>query len=73
MTYSENSKLAFQSGAKKSFGHVKKLTPEQVRYIRKNYRAYDKEFGARALGKKFGVNSNVIVNVVSYISYKNVT
>ena len=37
VTYSENSKLAFQNGTKKSFGHVKKLTPEQVRYIRKNY------------------------------------
>ena len=77
VTRSENTKLAYKSGAmKQRHGHENfnaRFTPEQIRYIRKNYRAYDKDFGARALGKKFGVNSNVIVNVVKYISYKNVT
>lgn len=72
VTYSENTRLAFQLGVKKSFGHVKKLTPKQVRYIRKHYKRYDKKFGARALAKKFNVNSNVIINVVEYKSYKNV-
>ena len=72
VTYSANARLAFQMGVKKSFGHVKKLTPNQVRYIRKNYKPYDKKFGARALAKKFNVNVNVITNVVKYKSYKNI-
>ena len=41
-----------------------KLTPEQVTYIRTHYVKYSKEFGTVALGRKFGVHSSTISNVV---------
>ena len=41
-----------------------KLTPEQVAYIRTHYVKYSKEFGTVALGRKFGVHSSTISNVV---------
>lgn len=37
-----------------------KLTEENVRYIRKNYKKNDREFGFAALGRKFGVNRTTI-------------
>ena len=41
-----------------------KLTPAQVTYIRTHYVKYSKEFGTVALGRKFGVHSSTISNVV---------
>lgn len=49
----------------------RKLTDEQVRYIREVYTPYDKEFGSRALGKRFGVDRTVIDYVVKGKTYKN--
>lgn len=72
VTYSENTKLAFKNGTKKSFGHVKKLTPEQVRYIRKYFIKGDRKFGSHALAKKFNVIPQTILDVVNYKRYKNV-
>lgn len=47
-----------------------KLSDNAVEYIRKNYKAKDKEFGARALARKFGVSHASIVRTVNYQSHK---
>ena len=73
VTYSENANIAYQTGRKKSIGCVKKLTPEQVRYIRKHFIKGNKEFGSHALAKKFNVKPQTILDVVNYKRYKNVT
>ena len=50
----------------------RKLTDEDVVYIRKNYIPRDKVFGARALGRVFGVSHAQIVRVVNKQHYPNV-
>jgi hypothetical protein len=47
-----------------------KLTKDQVEYIRKVFKPRDKEFGARALGRKFNVNKTTILSVVNNESWK---
>lgn len=66
-TRSENMKHAYAHGLKSSSGMKNsrsKLTNEDVAYIRSNYIARDKEFGAKALGKRFGVAHQTISAVV---------
>lgn len=50
----------------------RKLTDEDVRYIREHYIPYDKEFGGYALGRKFGVDKSTIQYVISGKTYKDV-
>lgn len=47
-----------------------KLTNEQAQWIRDNYVPRHKEFGTRALGRKFGIAHTKIVNVIKGYSYK---
>lgn len=59
VTRSENMQHAYKHGLKKPMvgtanGHAK-LTEADVAFIREHYIAGDKEFGAKALAKKFGV------------------
>ena len=49
-----------------------KLTSEDVMFIRENYTPRDANYGARALGRKFNVNKNSILNIVNGTSYVNV-
>ena len=49
-----------------------KLTEEDVLYIRAHYMPYDSVYGARALGRKFGVNKNTIRDIANNKSYVNV-
>lgn len=75
-SYSENNKHAYRTGLKKyvlgkgekSANH--KLNQEQVDYIRKHYKKYDKEFGGRALAKKFGVVETCISNLINERSWR---
>lgn len=48
------------------------LTDDQVRYIRKNYKPYDKIFSAHSLAGKFNVSPPAIIDVVRFKTYKNV-
>lgn len=50
----------------------RKLSNEDIEWIRTNYIPYDKEFGARSMARKFGVNHNVISKIVNYKTYKEV-
>lgn len=42
----------------------RKLTQEEVNYIRKIYVKYDKEFGGRALAEQFGVTEGCISQII---------
>lgn len=75
-TYGENEKHAYKTGLKK-YSHGKgekspshKLNQDEVDYIRKNYKRYDKEFGATPLSKKFNVAPSCITNIVYNSSWR---
>ena len=67
VTVTENNQYAYDTNAKQS-----KFNEEQVRYIRKVYKPYDKKFGQRALAKKFGVSQPAIRAILNHKTYKNV-
>ena len=75
-TYSENQLHAFQIGLiktkKGTESNCAKLSKEIVIYIREHYKCRDKEFGGKALSKKFGVSENTIKNVVDRKRYANI-
>ena len=48
----------------------RKLTMDQAQYIRENYIPYDRDFGSRALGRKFDVDRTVIDYIVKGRTYK---
>lgn len=50
----------------------RKLTDEQIRYIREHHKPYDKEYGASALACRFGVDKSIISLIVSGKTYKDV-
>lgn len=67
-TRSENMKHAYRMGLKNSCGAKNgrsKLTEDDVAFIRRHHKAYDKKFGTGALAKKFGVARQTISAVVS--------
>ena len=49
-----------------------RLSPEDVQYIRDNYLPRDKEFGCRALGRKFNISHQLILRILTGEYYKNV-
>lgn len=51
---------------KTNFPNNHKLTKEQVDYIRKVYKKYDREHNATALANKFNVSKQAIFDVVNY-------
>ena len=56
-------------------GHVndsqRKLSDEDVRYIKEHYVPRSKEFGCRALARKFNVSHSVISSLLARETYKN--
>ncbi len=46
--------------------HMSKLTIKDVEYIRKNYIKGSRQFGARAMAKKFSVSHPTIMSVIKY-------
>lgn len=54
------------------YGTPRKLTDDDVRYIRENYKPWDKEYGARALSERFGLCHSEISRVARKLSYKDV-
>lgn len=75
-TPAENSQHASRLGLSKPLRGVDsplaKLTEEDVLYIREHYIPRDREYGARALGRKFNIDKNTIVNIANYKAYVNV-
>lgn len=50
----------------------RKLSEEDVNYIRNNYKPNDSKFGARALGRQFNVGHKVISFIINNKTYTNV-
>ena len=48
----------------------RKLSSEEVDYIRKNYRPRSSEFGARSLARKFGVAHTTIGSIINRETYE---
>ena len=75
-THRENAIHAWQNGLyslrKGIENPLAKLSTDSVRYIRKNYKARDKDFGQQALAKKFNVNIKTIRNVLLRQTYTNI-
>ena len=73
-TKAENNEHSIKMGLPK-FGverAVSKLNSEQVRWIRNNYKPYDKKYGITAMAKKFNVGTSTIMRVINGKTYKNV-
>ena len=76
VTYSENEYRAFQAGRK--FGldgednPGAKLSNDDVRLIRELYIEGDREFGGRALAKRFGVSPSAISGIIRGKTFKNI-
>lgn len=72
-THSENIQHAFDTGLNKqkigTDNIYAKLSKDDVRYIRENYIPYDKQYGSRALGRKFGISHSHILEVINRESY----
>ena len=49
-----------------------KLNEEQVKYIMKNYKPRNKEYGLRALARKFNVSTGPIQNIINGKGWKNI-
>ena len=50
----------------------RKLSEDDVRYIKENYIPRDKEFGVRALSKKFEIGHPTISRILNNKSYTNI-
>lgn len=73
VTAKENSQHAWETGLETpNINTRRKITDDQVKYIRNNYIEGDKEFGARAFGRMFGVSHSVIVSIIKGESYANI-
>ena len=72
VTASENNYYAYETGASKSGeeSYQAKLSNLQAQWCRSVYIPRDKDFGAKALGKKFGVDASSMLKVVNGESYK---
>lgn len=74
-TTSENLKHAFKIGLSKAKqgpdNKYAKLTTIDVVYIKKNYIPRDRNFGARALARKFNIAHDTILDILKGKRYKN--
>ena len=73
-SYSYNTKHAFDNGLAKAQSGCdnihSKLSEEDVIWIREHYKPRDKDFGSRALAKKFNMNHSNISRLINNIRYK---
>ena len=73
VTFSENTRHAVLNGLQKGLPGENnpnaKLTQDDVQWIREHYIKRSKEYGSRALGKKFSVDHSVILDIINYTTY----
>ena len=50
----------------------RKLTPEQIRFVREKYTPRDPDFGLRALAKKFNTTHSNIHKIINHITHQDV-
>jgi hypothetical protein len=51
----------------------RRFTKEEIEYMRKNFKPYDKEFGVVPLAKKFNINESSMRNIIKNKYYKDDT
>ena len=74
-THSENQLHAYKTGLNSNAGEhnpAHKLTEQDVKYIRANYKRRDKINGVKALAKKFNVDRHTITRIVNGTHWKEV-
>lgn len=71
-SYSHNSSHAYKLGlaVPRSQKKNQKLNLDQVNYVLENFKPRDKTNGARALGRKYGVDKSVIIKLIENSGYK---
>ena len=74
VTKSENNRYAYETGRVKTGedNYQAKLTNEQALWCKLVYKPRDKEFSARALARKFGVNARTMCDVVRNETYRRI-
>lgn len=68
MTQKENNAHAYENGLKSS-EHLRVVSPEKVRLIRENYRAYCPVNGATPLAKRLGLTISQVHRIARGIHY----
>lgn len=75
-THKENLEHALETGLRPpiagTHSHFAKLNEDEVRYIRSHYKKSCKEYGARALARKFNISQESVVRIVKRQTYRNV-
>lgn len=73
---SDNEKHAFANNLKTptkgELSGMSKLKNEDVKFIKQNYKPYDKVYGCHALGRMFNVNSNTISSIIRGETWKHI-
>lgn len=72
VTHSENMNHAVKNDLAILPVPNRKLSDSDVIFIRENYSKCDRNYGSRALGKKFGLCHTQILSIVKGVTYKNV-
>ena len=70
--FSEDTKRKIGKTSKRDNPNCRKLSNEDVLYIRNNYCAGDPDNGCRALSRKYGVTHSVIQQILQGKTYKNI-
>lgn len=76
-TSSDNAKDCINKGrgngvAARGSAHRKaKLNPEAVAFIKNHYIPYDREFGTRALARRFGVTNATVSNALREVTWRD--
>jgi hypothetical protein len=63
----ENRKRAFDAGL-----ILRKLTPENVKWIKENFIKGSRQFGTRAMARKFDVHNSLICDIMNNIIWKEI-
>ena len=50
----------------------RKLSEDEVRYVRSEYKPFDRKLGARALARKYGVCKETILSIINGLRYVDV-
>lgn len=74
VTKTENNRYAYETNRVKTGedNYKAKLTNEQALWCKQVYKPRDKEFGAAALSRKFGVNVRTMCDIVRGKTYKKI-
>lgn len=70
--HSEETKEKYRKRKLGSIAPNRKLSDDDIRYIRNNYKPKDKEFGAKAMQKQFNISHASFTDIIAMKSYKNV-